>query len=82
MFFLIENGNRDLFDTLRNRGIEYNEEKKAQIKTKMSFSSTISWVCIAIIGVCGVFIIPLFGRIQNRILLLMKILFSIENEKK
>lgn len=31
---------------------------------------------------CGFFIIPLFGRIQNRIVYLMQIFFAISNDGK
>ena len=41
-----------------------------------------SWICIGIIMICGLIIIPLFGRIQNRILVLMSIFFEIEKQVK
>jgi len=31
---------------------------------------------------CGIVIIPLFGRIQNRTIFLMKIFFNISKDKK
>eukprot|EP00347_Sterkiella_histriomuscorum_P020345 403338165 len=77
-YFIIENGNQDLFQNLLSYAKLFNQIKKEKIQEKVDFSSIMSWICIGIICLCGIVIIPLFGRIQSRVLMLMKIFFDIE----
>jgi hypothetical protein len=64
-----------MYDTVREFADTYNLDKGKEIQVKIKYASTMSWVCIGVIAFCGIVIIPLLGKIQERIFQLMKIFF-------
>ncbi|CDW73414.1 pas pac sensor signal transduction histidine kinase [Stylonychia lemnae] len=81
-FFIIENGNQDLFYRLSQYAKLFSQKKQDSIEVKVQFSSIMSWVCIGILVACGLSNIPLFNRIQDRIFVLMRIFFTIDKQIK
>eukprot|EP00347_Sterkiella_histriomuscorum_P011309 403372943 len=77
-FFIIENGNQDLFQKLLYNAQLFNQIKEERIIEKANFSSIMTWICISILCLCGLVSIPLFSQIQSRIFKLMKIFFNID----
>lgn len=62
-FFLIENANKDLFTYVQGFSLEYLSKNRAQINSKISFQGIMTWISIAVVALCCMAIIPLFGRI-------------------
>eukprot|EP00347_Sterkiella_histriomuscorum_P011445 403372426 len=79
-YFIIENGNQDLFKKVLAYAQMFNQISKDKIEEKVYYTSTMTWICIGIIFLCGLISIPLFSRIQNRIFILMKIFFDIDKQ--
>ena len=82
MYFLIQNGNQDLYYKLDEFAATYVNIKSDKIQSKVNFSTTMTWICIGVIFICFLAIVPLLGRIQTRILALMSIFFNINKEIK
>eukprot|EP00347_Sterkiella_histriomuscorum_P005723 403355517 len=79
-YFIIENGNQDLFKKVLAYAQMFNQISKDKIEEKVYYTSTMTWICIGIICLCGLISIPLFSRIQSRIFMLMKIFFDIDKQ--
>jgi len=76
------NGDYQLFDYIRDYATNYNKQKSAEIKSKVFFSSIISYTSIGLITICGIILIILFGRVQQRIWILMALFFRIDQKEK
>lgn len=71
-----------MFYKLNKFAVLYAEIKGDNIQSKVTFSETMTWICIGVILLSGALIIPLFGKIQNRILSLMQLFFSLSKPLK
>ncbi len=41
-----------------------------------------TWICIGVIFLAGLILVPLFGKIQNRVISLMQLFFGLEKSMK
>ncbi|CDW89780.1 pas pac sensor signal transduction histidine kinase [Stylonychia lemnae] len=79
-YFLITNGNLDLYSKVIQYSNDFISQKIQSIGNKEEFQSIMTWICIGIIGVSTLIILPLAGKIQDRIAFLMAIFFSVNQE--
>ncbi|TNV73323.1 hypothetical protein FGO68_gene8425 [Halteria grandinella] len=78
VYFVLNNTNGDLHYQLKIFGTIFSDQKIEEINKNMVTLTGVSLGVIAIILMSGFVVIPLFGKIQNRILELMKLFFAID----
>ena len=81
-FFVLNNTNGDLHYKLKAFGTQFSDSKINEINTNMNYLTGVALGVIALIILSGFVVIPLFGKIQNRILELMKLFFAIDMDMK
>eukprot|EP00347_Sterkiella_histriomuscorum_P022497 403338271 len=77
-YFLLQNGNQNLYRVVTDYTLNLINQKVTQIDEKQIYQQVMTWVCISVIITTCLLILPLFGRIQDRIVQLIQIFFSIE----
>lgn len=77
-FFIINNTNGNLYEELNTFGPKFSDYQLYKIKYQSGYLTGVCVGMMAGILLSAFIIIPLFGRIQHRILELMKIFFSID----
>lgn len=82
LYFILNNSNGKLYDRVDGFGPKFIESKTQSIDSRLAYLSGISLTVSVVILLSGLAIIPLFGKIQNRILELMKLFFQIDPEVK
>lgn len=82
IYFVLNNTNGELHYQLKTFGTIFSSQKIEEINSNMNYLSGMSLGVMAIILLSGFVVIPLFGKIQNRILELMKLFFAIDIEIK
>ena len=82
LYFILNNTNSYLYENVNAFGQVFTNEKITTIGLKLKYLTGMSIAVVAVILLSGFVIVPLFGKIQNRILELMKLFFSIQQEIK
>lgn len=82
LFFILNNSNGELYKRMTDFGPYFTQGKIDMIESKLLYLSTTSLSVSVLIFLSLFAIIPLFGKIQNRILELMKLFFAIDPEVK
>ncbi|TNV87759.1 hypothetical protein FGO68_gene17348 [Halteria grandinella] len=77
-YFVLNNTNGDLHYKLKSFGTIFSQQKIDEINSNVTYLSGMALGVIAVILLSGFLVIPLFGKIQNRILELMKLFFAID----
>lgn len=75
LYFLIENAKNDLYDKVQLYVDLINDQVVSEIEQNIKLTMIVNYTCVGMIALAGILIIPLFGRIQNRIQALMNIFF-------
>ena len=79
---MLNNTNGAFYDVLSSFGLSYFAVKINDIGTNLTYLSGVALAVLGLIMLSGVVIVPLFGKIQGRILELMKLFFSIDKKLK
>ncbi|CDW74452.1 UNKNOWN [Stylonychia lemnae] len=80
LYFIIQNQNMNAYDSSRDFSTAYTLKKVAEIESKIDFLNKINLICFGVVVSCGLIIIPLVIRINQRIQKLMKIFFNLDKE--
>jgi hypothetical protein len=65
-------------DVTRRFADTFAVEQGSSIAGKITFSVTMSWICVSVIYLSGLIIIPFMGKIQERMFQLMKVFFDFD----
>ena len=66
LYFLLYNSNEALYKVVKDYVGIFNKRSLANIESKVIFSSTMSLICIAVVGLCGLTILPFMTKIIHR----------------